>query len=191
MGVYDNLHCEMPLPETGAPAPTKVFQTKDTPSQYQTDYWITKEGALMWRPFEMKPVPPEERDPPGSPYGAFRRAKREPEIVDYTGELRFYTGGFPDGGWWEYEAMLMNGQVQGIAVAEFRPPSPAVTPYWIVNESGVNIEVRGEIGSDGGHYVRTDPAVAERIDGDGFVSGAFDVHTAPYEAETACDALDP
>lgn len=60
MGMFDYIDCEYPLPEG---APTRNFQSKDTPDQMLTQYLITEDGRLL---------------------------NGEGELVDFDGEIEFY-----------------------------------------------------------------------------------------------------
>ena len=46
MGMFDNLRCRYPLPVDGAN--DRLYQTKDTPSQYLDVYEIREDGALWY-----------------------------------------------------------------------------------------------------------------------------------------------
>lgn len=90
MGVFDYIRCEAPLPGGSHP---DVFQTKDTPDQYLSDYTIKPDGRLMWRPYTYETVPAEERPDPRHPMmGARRRVYAEEEVVPFDGPLEFYGG---------------------------------------------------------------------------------------------------
>ncbi len=68
MGMFDNLRCRYRLPVDGLEG--RVFQTKDTPEQYISEYEITDTGALILvRDYEGNAVHRHER---------------------LTGEIRFY-----------------------------------------------------------------------------------------------------
>lgn len=127
MGMFDYIKCEMPLPETGVPPPTDLFQTKDTPDQYLTVYTITADGQLVWRPYEMEIVPKEERPYPNDDgilgmAGMLRRVEGEPAAVPFHGDIYFYEGNHPDVGWWEYRARFTEGKVNKIELSEYRAP---------------------------------------------------------------------
>lgn len=128
MGMFDWLRVEAPLPNTPVPAPDgTIFQTKDTPDQYMTLHWITADGDLMWRPYEMEEVPKAERMYPDAPddslfslLGCIRRVERDPERIDFHGDVEFYHYG--DGGGWCYRARFTEGKLSRIDVVEFRAP---------------------------------------------------------------------
>ena len=94
MGMFDYLHCKMPLPPTEISPPSAVFQTKDTPDQEMTTYTISANGRL-------------EREPG--------------EIIDFHGNIDFYDG--MNGGWWEYRARFTEGVCTSIRLLEYTPPS--------------------------------------------------------------------
>lgn len=123
MGMFDWIECEMPLPEKPDTA-KHGFQTKDTPDQMLTTYTITSDGLLMWRPYTYEDVPRSERPYPDAPdddprswFGASRKVEREPECLDFHGDIRFYTSD-EDGGWWEYKARFTEGVCAGIEIVE-------------------------------------------------------------------------
>ena len=129
MGMFDYVRCDMPLPETEVMPKVDLFQTKDTPDQYMTVYTITVDGRLSWRPYHMETVPKEERRFPDAPddsllalAGCIRRVEREPEFLDYHGDIYFYCG--HEGSWWEYKARFTEGVCQKIALEEFRAARP-------------------------------------------------------------------
>lgn len=125
MGMFDYIRCEMLLPETPIPAPDGLFQTKDTDDQYLTEYTITADGLLMWRPYHMELVPANERPypDPSHPFhgsGSMRRVEGEPEAVPFDGDLIFYTcGSYERRDWWEYKARFVNGRTERIELVEF------------------------------------------------------------------------
>lgn len=131
MGMYDYVRCEMPLPQTDVMPKVVLFQTKDTPDQYLTVYTITADGRLSWRPYEMEVVPKDERPYPDAPdgdirglMGIMRRVEREPEFLDYHGDLFFYH--YHDGTWWEYKARFTEGVCAEIVLEDFTcPTAPA------------------------------------------------------------------
>jgi len=99
MGMFDYIRCDMPLPETPMPAPHGLFQTKDTPDQYLSEYRICKDGRL-WREVDEG----GEVSPP------------------FHGDVDFYTIG-DKGQWWEYRARFTEGVCSKIILVEFRSPN--------------------------------------------------------------------
>lgn len=132
MGMFDYVRCEMPLPETAVMPKDIMFQTKDTPDKYMTVYTITADGKLSWRPYEMEIVPKAERRFPDADddsllamVGCMRRVEREPEFLDYHGDIFFYS--YHEGAWWKYKARFTEGVCQKITLEAFRSASPAPT----------------------------------------------------------------
>ncbi len=128
MGMFDYIKCNMPLPETPVPPPSHGFQTKDTPDQYMTEYTITEDGRLSWKPYRIEEVPKAERPYPDAEDGSLRalcgilrRAESDAEFVDYHGDIFFYAGG--KGRWWEYKARFTDGKCEKITLEEFRDQS--------------------------------------------------------------------
>lgn len=128
MGMFDEIKCEAPLPETPIPPPGDVFQTKDTPDQRMTRYTITADGKLTWRPYHMETVPKEDRKYPDEDgifglIGSIRRVEQDPVAIAYHGDICFYAAGgrYGDGGWWEYRARFTDGQLIDITLEEYLP----------------------------------------------------------------------
>ncbi len=125
MGVFDDLRCEMPLPETALPLPKggdTIFQTKDTPDQYLTLYTITADGHLMWRPYKVEARPEEEREK----RGPMRRVESAPERIEFHGTIDFYEYQAQDESqdgrshWWEFRAKFTDGVCVEISLVEHR-----------------------------------------------------------------------
>jgi len=128
MGMFDYIKCNMPLPETPVPPPSHGFQTKDTPDQYMTEYTITEDGRLSWKPYRIEEVPKAERPYPDAKGGSLRalcgilrRVEGDTEFVDYHGDIFFYVG--VKGRWWEYRARFTDGKCEKITLEEFRDHS--------------------------------------------------------------------
>ena len=100
MGLFDDIRCEYPLPETEVPCPSLNFQTKDTPDQYLSHYTITKDGWLRL----------------DSPEG-------EVEFVDFSGELEFYEYNLENRGEWRYKAWFRDGKLKDIFISEYTAPT--------------------------------------------------------------------
>lgn len=107
MGMFDEVICEVPLPD-GWKHP--VFQTKDFEDPYLDKYVIRADGRLIrkkpWYQCEIS----EDTD------------------MNYHGLLRFYSyEGDPnhdtpiDDRWHEYEAKFTDGQLVGISVVKESP----------------------------------------------------------------------
>lgn len=113
MGMFDDLKCEMPLPE-GVPA--GGWQTKSLDCS-MTHYAIRADGQLVDERIRMEPKPgtPPQPDFLSEEYLAWHRTwweeKRGPDKpVDYTGEIRFYTLDRATKQWWEFCAFIEGGR---------------------------------------------------------------------------------
>lgn len=103
MGMFDDLRCDVPLPD-GAVPPGTWFQTKDFDRQLD-DYAITEGGRLV-------KLGPRDGD--------------QVTDMNWHGPVNFYTFG-PDNAWCEYDAKFTDGQLVEIVVTEPNrapPPSP-------------------------------------------------------------------
>lgn len=103
MGMYDYIRCERELPVGGFES--RVFQTKDTPSQYLENYVIKADGSL-WH---------EECD-----YEDHSEPKAEP-VPPFTGEIRFYDFYSGTGGWIEFAAYYIAGALQSLVCVRNEP----------------------------------------------------------------------
>lgn len=122
MGMFDELRCDYPLPIEGANA--LLFQTKDTEEQFMDQYWIDRSGALMHEAYDIE----DQSDKNAVGYkrmlGIMTRVNKHWEPVAFTGTLNFYTTiGDYHSGWIEFDAVLTNGVLQSVALAEHRQPT--------------------------------------------------------------------
>lgn len=103
MGMFDNVECEVPLPDGLV---GQVFQTKDFDMPSMDTYTIRADGRLI-RKRNSFYLPDWEQDQPP-----------ETEDVNFHGFLNFYTssGERSDGSWqWhEYKAKFTDGQLVDI-----------------------------------------------------------------------------
>lgn len=93
MGLFDDVRCDVPLPDGFEGGRWGQFQTKTFPEPYMEKYTITREGRLLHQP----------------------SLKHEPTDTNYHGILNFY-GGDTEGEWREYNAKFTDGQLVDIAL---------------------------------------------------------------------------
>ncbi len=130
MGMFDNIQCEYPLPETGyRVSPGHSFQTKSLGSELD-DYTITVDGSLILHRKSWEGVPEEERPYYGTPeweerskqvIGSIRTVPVGDEEVPYHGDIYFYdslsVGNKPGEVWIEYKARFTEGRLSRIELA--------------------------------------------------------------------------
>jgi hypothetical protein len=104
MGMYDYIHVECELP-IEVPCEAK-WQTKDTPSQFLDDYYLTAKGRLEYDDYEEEIEYNEE-----APFGFYvhRKNVHRTFCEDFTGSIRFYDE--IEGKWYEFYAFIENGKV--------------------------------------------------------------------------------
>ena len=140
MGMFDNIRCKYPLPLDGLN--DRVFQTKDTPAQLLDLYEIKEDGTLWHEQYDIEDhsrAAMWERDNPGQvapkelgPFlgcGSAVNKRWEPEPM--TGEICFYdfpTGDHLDGGWLEFSAYFVDGEIREINLIKNTPPNAASPP---------------------------------------------------------------
>lgn len=84
MGMYDYLKCEYPLPRPEMQ--DRIFQTKDTPSQFLDIYVITAEGKLCEPSYDLG-----WKEDPEAFFGfGFERENHELRELDFSGTIIFY-----------------------------------------------------------------------------------------------------
>jgi hypothetical protein len=127
MGMFDELHCEFPLPD--AAVQDEVFQTKSF-ERLLDRYTITGDGRLILHQVRYEEVPEEERPYYGTPEweqgGLFRlcgsmRAVPVGDVeVLFHGDIVFYTSleDRPGRQWFEYRARFTDGRLQWIRRVE-------------------------------------------------------------------------
>lgn len=113
MGMFDNIRCEIPLPEGF----TGEMQTKDFDCVLGT-LLIRADGRLMMEECDWEDMPLAERPDPRLPFIGSRRAiNRRWRDLDFHGEFRFYGSGGSRGDWHEYIARFTHGALESIEVA--------------------------------------------------------------------------
>jgi len=127
MGMYDNVKCEYPLPDTLASVQTDVFQTKSFgdgfTGGFMDDYTITKDGELIfhkvaWELVEEKDRPyygkPEwDKNPLMQVAGSMKTIPLGDEIIEHHGVINIYTIG-PKNDWFEYDIKFTDGKVTDV-----------------------------------------------------------------------------
>ena len=98
MGMYDNIKCDYPLPDTEVQC--EIFQTKDFDCLME-DYTITNEGKLIHHTVRIEEVPEQEREYYGKPewdekpfvrmFGCIRSIPAGDVEVPFHGDIYFYT----------------------------------------------------------------------------------------------------
>ncbi len=125
MGLYDEITCEYPLPETGylVPEGHDEWQTKDLENA-MIRYRISREGRLMRRGEKWEWV-----DDPDRPLtqGYFKLVDHWWVDTEYHGDVEFYDSfSLPEGGrlWAEFRARFTDGVVSNITVLELKMSPP-------------------------------------------------------------------
>lgn len=135
MGMFDYITCKYPLPVSGAN--DLEYQTKDTPNQTLDLYEIREDGALWVQEYDIedhseaakwlaqnpgKELPSRLDNFTGKFFGCMARVnKRWKQVLDFTGEIRFYTSLPPDhSGWIEWSAYLEGGKVVRLNLIKHR-----------------------------------------------------------------------
>ncbi len=121
MTMFDNIHCEYPLPG----APEKIqngdFQTKGFECLMDR-YTITKEGQLIFHRIRHEIVPEEKRPFYGTPQwehplgqlcGMLKTIPVADEDMKYHGVVRMYTMA-SNKEWFVYEIEFIDGKVENI-----------------------------------------------------------------------------
>lgn len=91
MGMFDYITCEYPLGDTRAEC--CIFQTKDTPDCYLSEYTITNEGRLILASSRLRGFKGEEDQ-------------------NFHGSITFYTDVGNE--WLEYQAIFIDGNLVDI-----------------------------------------------------------------------------
>jgi hypothetical protein len=152
MGMFDNIHCEYPLPmcpqalidRWGKSIGDIAFQTKDTPNQRMSSYTITADGYLRANRKEYEWIDtPEKVDKTAPPLQAwfdrgYNKVVREwTELcIHFNGAVHFYDS-YPHAdkksgddyqqdmfadGWVEYKTLFQNGKLIQISQSEHTLP---------------------------------------------------------------------
>jgi len=115
--MYDELTCEYPLPEKYKNYQNSIFQTKSLLNCLDK-YVITKDGELVHHSFNWEICPEEERPFYGKPewnkfswIGSLKSSPNEPQIISYTGEVRFYEWNEAEDVWIEFVALFSKGKL--------------------------------------------------------------------------------
>lgn len=126
MGMFDDLRCDMKLPNDCG---VRNFQTKDTPDQYLEKYVIRANGTLMRQNFTQHtkdgaPPNPLDFDKPLTEFLEWRRKwtyfeEGDPtEYPDFHGDLCFYDLNSRNGEWWEFVARFTEGKCVKITLID-------------------------------------------------------------------------
>lgn len=124
MGMFDNVKCEYPLPDTPEEVQTGPFQTKSFgdgfTGGYMNNYTITEDGQLVLHEESWELLPEEERPYYGKPewdkdplfqiMGCMKRVPIGDKIIEHHGVISI-SG---DYGRFEYEIKFTDGKVAGI-----------------------------------------------------------------------------
>ena len=112
MGMYDQVYCDVPLPDGF----TGEMQTKDFDCALDT-LLIRADGRLMIQECDWKEVPLDERPDPRLPFIGSRRAiNKRWRDLDFHGDFRFYGSEGAGGAWHEYIARFTYGTLEAIDV---------------------------------------------------------------------------
>lgn len=116
MGMFDNIKCKYPLPVDGAN--DLNYQTKCTPAQQLDNYEIREDGTLWHETYDNRFENTTE-----APLGFYiHRDNERWELIDITGEVRFYTLLPPKhSGWIEWSAYFVAGKLNQLHLVEHRP----------------------------------------------------------------------
>lgn len=125
MGMFDNVKCEYPLPETNAGMKLD-FQTKsfgdDFVGGFMDNYIITEDGQLILHKETWEFVEEEDRPYYGKPEwnefplvrmaGSMKAIPLGDETIEYHGIVNIYVD--MDGTWYEYDIKFTDGKVANI-----------------------------------------------------------------------------
>jgi len=112
MGMFDHIHCEVPLPDGFM----GEMQTKDFDCVLGT-LLIRANGRLMIEECDWEEVPLEERPNPLLPFVGSRRAiNKRWHDLDFHGCFWFYGSEGAGGKWHEYAARFAHGTLESIDV---------------------------------------------------------------------------
>lgn len=118
MGMFDQIKCNYPLPNTPSVIQNDTFQTKDFYNAMD-DYVITSEGRLLHKKYNWEIVPEKERpyygksewnkNPLFQMIGSLKRTDEEVVDIEFHGILNMYT--HVNGMWYEYNIKFTDGNV--------------------------------------------------------------------------------
>ncbi len=160
MGMYDEIRCEYPLPQTGYRVlPGHTFQTKDLECLLDK-YTITASGLLVLHREAWEPVPEKERPfygtptwekPFGKSAGSMRAVPMGDKEIPHHGDILFYDSFTVKGEsghrvWLEYKARFTEGSLSRIEAVEIRglPPTKTVElgeSEFQAEESGLGFDI--------------------------------------------------
>lgn len=90
MGMYDNVKCLYPLSIEGLE--DEIFQSKSTPMQFIDLYEIREDGTLWHENYDVEDKSDPTKEGIERFYGCMTKTNRRWEqLVDFTGEIKFYT----------------------------------------------------------------------------------------------------
>lgn len=127
MGMYDNVKCEYPLPDTPADIQKEEFQTKafgdGFVGGYMENYTITKDGKLILHKKTWEVVPEEKRPYYGTPEwknnpflqicGSMKAIPLGDEVIEYHGMINIYNIDSNEE-WYEYQIKFTDGKVESV-----------------------------------------------------------------------------
>jgi hypothetical protein len=108
MGMFDEIRCEMPLPDNRLP-PGTWFQTKSLVS-WMSKYTISQEGRLIYH-FERYEAGPNREIAEGKFFRSRKLVETKDLDTEFHGDVRFYTHNDKEE-WLEYVARFTNGTVE-------------------------------------------------------------------------------
>lgn len=131
MGMFDNVKCEYPLPDSAGLPADEIFQTKSFGDGFTggflDDYTITKDGKLIWNKKKYEYVEEEDRPYYGKPewdrhplyklIGSMKGISEDDVFKNYTGVLNMYSAvgdTTVSGAWYEYNVVFVDGNVTDV-----------------------------------------------------------------------------
>lgn len=132
MGLFDEIRCEYPPPESGYRLPPgHTFKTKSLGGALD-NYTITADGRLILHKVRGEGVPEEERPYYGTPewednprhrlLGSIRKVPVGDEEIPYHGDIYFYNSfavrDEPGLVWIEYKARFTEGRLSRVEIAD-------------------------------------------------------------------------
>ena len=127
MGMYDNVKCEYPLPDTPPSIQNGEFQTKAFGDGFiggfMDNYTITEGGKLILHKEAWEAVPEEDRPYYGKPEwdknpllqlaGSMKSVPLGDEIIEHNGVIHIYNLD-SNSVWFEYEIKFTDGIVANV-----------------------------------------------------------------------------
>ncbi len=102
MGMFDDLLCEAPLPETPAPPNVALFQTKSLPDPRMRTFIIKRDGRLVHLMDDGEKIE-----------------------IEHHGDIYFHELDSETNEWWEYVARFTEGRLSRIWCDHHRPSRAA------------------------------------------------------------------